>query len=296
LEKEESDMFHYGVSAALEMLPESQPVTLRGSIEELCQLAKEIGYDALELHIRDPKRYDVEEIRAVTGRYGLSICAAANGMEHTLGGLSLIDDDPVKREQAIAKVFEHVDFVSRLDARLILGIIRGNIPKGKPVQGYLDRFAEALGRICDYAVQKQVPVVLESILRYINNYLNGVPETMDFITALGHPNLSLHLDTHSMALEEKNLKESILYCKDKPLGYVHYSDNNRFYPGGGALNFSELTGALLDIGYSGFITVECLPYPSAEESARRGLAYMKHIENAVTIERQYQQIKGVIPA
>jgi sugar phosphate isomerase/epimerase len=89
-----------------------------------------------------------------------------------------------------------------------------------------------------------------------------------------------------MALEEKNLKESILYCKDKPLGYVHYSDNNRFYPGGGALNFLELTRALIDIGYTGFVTLECLPYPDAGESARRGLLYMKSIENAVTIERQ----------
>ncbi|MDR0720780.1 MAG: sugar phosphate isomerase/epimerase [Treponema sp.] len=279
-------MFQYGVSVTLEEVPESQPVTLRGSIEEVSRLAKETGYDALELHVYDPKRYDPREIRAVVERYGLSICATANGMEYTLGGLSLIDDDPDKREQAVVRVFEHIDFASELGARLIVGIMRGNIPKGKPAADYRDRFTGVLGRICDYAAQKQVPVVLESILRYINNYLNGVHETMDFITTSGYRNLSLHIDTHSMALEEKNLKASILYCKNRPLGYVHYSDNNRFYPGGGALNFLELTGALIDIGYTGFITLECLPYPSAEESARRGLLYMKGIENVVNIERQ----------
>jgi sugar phosphate isomerase/epimerase len=283
--EKELPMFQYGVSAALEELPESQPVTLRGPIEELCRLAKETGYDALELHVRDPKRYNPKEIRAVAEKHGLSICAAANGMEYTLGGLSLIDDDPDKREQAVARIFEHIDFASGLGARLIVGIMRGNIPRGKPAAVYKDRFAEVLGRICDYAAQKQVPVVLESILRYINNYLNGVHETMDFITALGYRNLFLHIDTHSMALEEKNLKGSILYCKNKPLGYVHYSDNNRLYPGGGALNFFELTGALIDIGYTGFITLECLPCPGAGESARRGLLYMKSIENAVTVER-----------
>jgi sugar phosphate isomerase/epimerase len=89
-----------------------------------------------------------------------------------------------------------------------------------------------------------------------------------------------------MAIEEKNLKDAILYCRNKPLGYVHYSDNNRLYPGGGALDFRELTRALMDIGYSGYITLECLPFPSAEESARRGLAYMKSIETMVNIERQ----------
>ena len=279
-------MFRYGISAALEELPETQPVTLRGPIEELCKTAKGIGYDALELHIREPKRYNAKKIRSVTEQYGLSICATANGMEYTVGGLSLIDDDPDKREQAITRVFEHVDFVAELGAMLIVGIMRGNVPQGKPVPPYRDRFAKALKRVCDYAARKQVSVVLESILRYINNYLNSVPETMDFITALGCKNLSLHLDTHSMALEEKNLKESILYCRNKPLGYVHYSDNNRYYPGGGALDFRELTHALVDIGYTGYISIECLPWPTAEESARRGLSYLKSIVNTVSIERQ----------
>ena len=279
-------MFLYGVSAALEELPESQPVTLRGPIEAICKTAKEIGYDALELHVRDPKRYDAEEIRTVAGQYGLSICATANGMEYTLGGLSLIDDDSDKREQAITRIFEHIDFVAKLGAMLIVGIMRGNVPRGKPVSAYRDRFAEALVRICDYAGQRKVPVVLESILRYINNYLNSVPETMDFITALGHRNLSLHLDTHSMALEEKNMRDSILYCRNKPLGYVHFSENNRYYPGAGALDFRELIRALMDIGYTGYITLECLPWPHAAESARRGLSYLKSVESAVYIERQ----------
>ncbi|MCL2381021.1 MAG: sugar phosphate isomerase/epimerase [Treponema sp.] len=279
-------MFRYGVSAALEELPESQPVTLRGPIEEICPLAKKAGYDAVELHLREPKRYDAERIRLVAGQHGLSICAVATGMEYTVGGLSLIDDDPEKREQAIARLFEHVDFASVTDALVIVGMMRGSIPKGRPASGYIDRFAGALGRVCDYAAQKQVPVVLESVMRYIINYLNSVPETMDFITSLGHKNLSLHLDTHSMAVEEKNLKDSILYCRDKPLGYVHYSDNNRLYPGGGALDFKELTHALADIGYTGYITVECLPYPGPEESARRGFSYLKSIVNAVAIERR----------
>ncbi|MCL2374668.1 MAG: sugar phosphate isomerase/epimerase [Treponema sp.] len=281
-----AEMFRYGISAALEELPESQPVTLRGSIEELCQIAKETGYDALELHVRDPKHYDAGMIRATADRYGLSICATANGMEHTIGGLSLIDDDPEKQDQAVARVFEHVDFASTLGASLIVGIMRGNIPKGKPPAPYIERFSKALSLICDYAAAKQTPVVLESILRYINNYLNSAPETMEFITSLGHKNLSLHIDTHSMALEEKNLKESILYCKNKPLGYVHYSDNNRLYPGGGAIDFKALTHALMDIGYDDYITIECLPYPNPQESAARGLSYLKGIVSAVTVERQ----------
>lgn len=282
-------MFQYGVTAALEELPLTQPVTLRGSIEELCDTAKEIGYDALELHIRDPKRYDGGKIRKTAEARDLRIAAVANGMELTVGGLSLIDDDPERRAAAVARVFEHVDFAAELGARLIVGIMRGNIPPKADRKTYLARFAQSLERICAYAEGKQVEVALESILRYISNYLCGVAETMDFICGLGYKNLSLHIDTHSMAVEEQNLERSILYCRDKPLGYVHYSDNNRMYPGGGALDFRALTRALADIGYDKYITVECLPCPTAEESARRAFAYMKSIESIVLTERQYRQ-------
>ena len=278
-------MFRYGVSAALEELPSSQPVTLRGDIDTLCRTVKEMGYDALELHVRDPKRYDAKEIRRVADSYGLPICAIANGMEYTVGGLCLIDEEEEKREAALSRMLEHADFASVLGAKLVVGIMRGNIPKGGDEKALTERFAAALRRICDYAAERQVPVVLESINRYINNYLCSVPETIDFIVAQGHPNLGLHLDTHSMAVEEKNLAESIRYCKGKPVGYVHYSDNNRWYPGGGALDFKSFTHALIDIGYDDTITVECLPYPTPEEAAIRGLRYMKVVEEAARIER-----------
>ena len=278
------DKMKYGISAALESLPLSQPVTLRGDIDTVCAQAAELGYDAVELHVYQPNRYDPAKISEAAKRYGLPICAVANGMEYTIGGLSLIDDDKSRREAAISKILEHADFSAELGAKLIVGIMRGNIPKGGDPAEYLARFSDAMVRICSHAAASSTEVVLESILRYINNYLNSVPETIDYIISLGLPNLSLHLDTHSMAMEETNLSDSILYCKAKPLGYVHYSDNNRRHPGGGALDFKALTRALLEIGYDDYVTVECVPWPDSFESARRGLEYMKAVENAAMLE------------
>ena len=295
-------MFQFAVTAALEELPLTQPVVLRGTIEEVCKTAKKYGYDAIELHIREPKRYHASVIRKTASDYGLAIAAVATGMEYTVGGLSLIDDDIVKREAALNRVYEHADFCAALSpgsasgnksgpssgnypgaslenfpgTRLIVGIMRGNVPKNGNVNVYSSIFSQNLGKICDYAEKIKVPVVVESIIRYINNYFCGVGETMDFITAQNRKNLSLHIDTHHMVVEERNIRESLLYCKNKPLGYVHYSDNNRLYPGGGAIDFKELTRTLVEIGYGGTISVECLPWPSQEECAQRAIINMKN--------------------
>ena len=277
-------MFKYGVSAALHELPATQPVTLRGDIEAVCAEAAGLGYDAVELHIREPGRYDPVKIRRAAENCGLAVCAAANGMEYTVGGLSLIDDDGAKREAAVRRLAEHADFAAGLGAMLIVGIIRGNIPKGAGPGIYRDRFGAAMRRVCGHAAGIGVKVVLESILRYINNYLNSVPETMDYIENAGIENLSLHIDTHSMAMEESDLVKSVLYCSGKPLGYVHYSENNRRYPGAGAIDFKALTKSLIKIGYSGYITLECLPWPTGPDSAGRGLIYMKAVERAARME------------
>ncbi len=277
-------MFRYGISAGLEDLPIRQPVTLRGDIESVCRQARAIGYDAVELHIREPRRYDPTAILKTARAHDLAICAVANGMEYTLGGLCLIDPDDEARKKAAERFREHIDFCAELNALCVSGIMRGNIPANANRDEVFALFLSVTKSLCEYAAGRNVVIVLESINRYINNYLNSVPETMDWIVSTGIPNLQLHMDTHSMAVEEKNPVESILHCRNRPLGYVHYSDNNRLYPGGGALDFKSLTRALLAIGYGGYITQESTALPEPFESAKRGFEYMKSIERIVRIE------------
>jgi Sugar phosphate isomerases/epimerases len=277
-------MFRYGISAGMDDLPAKQPVTLRGDMETICRQAKEIGYDAVELHVREPGRYDPALLRATAEKFGLKICAVANGMEYTVNGLCLIDPNEDARRAAFDRFIQHVDFCGELGAMCVSGIMRGNIPPSADREAVMRRFTDSTRKICEYAAKKHVRVVIESIMRYINNYLNSVPETIDWVVSTGIDNLGLHLDTHSMAVEERDPAASIRYCQGKPLGYVHYSDNNRMYPGGGAVDFKALTRALVDIGYDGYITQESTALPSPYESARRGYEYMTSIEKAARIE------------
>ena len=67
-----------------------------------------------------------------------------------------------------------------------------------------------------------------------------------------------------MLVEDRDPVQSIYETEDI-LEYVHFSDSNRKYPGAGNVDFKAIMGALMDVGYKGYITMECLPYPTELE-------------------------------
>ena len=278
-------MFQYGLSCALEALPERQPVVLRGSIEEVAQGAKEAGYRAVELHIKNPAQYDPNRLMRAIQNEGMRYCGIATGMEYTVNKLSLIDSDKKIRRAAVERLKEHIALAKELDCPVVIGIMRGNISDFDAYKREEDRLSKGLLELADYAQEIGVELVFESIMRYINNYLNTVPETADYLKKLGRSNLKLHIDTHSMIVEDADLPAAIRYSEDI-LGYVHFSDSNRRYPGGGNIDFMSAMQALIDVEYKGYITCECLPYPSPSECAVLGMEYLKALESCIRIKNE----------
>jgi len=277
----------YGLVCSLEPVPMDRPVAFQGPLETYASLVRDIGYDAIELHLRNPRQVDGQAIRETANRCGLTICALSTGLEYGLNGLSLISDDATVRQAAIERLREHIDLAAGLSDKqpclVVIGTMRSNIPDQTRRAEYEAYHTSALLDLADYARQMDVQLVIESITRYISNYLNTVPETARFLRGLGQPNLKLHIDTHSMNIEDADLPAAVLAGASE-LGYVHFSDSNRRYPGGGNIDFKPIVKKLVDIGYDGIITSECLPIPDAETAARQGLEYMKAQETCVRVE------------
>ena len=276
-------MFRYGISCSLEEQPVRQPVIIRGEIEHVASEVRRAGYDAIELFIRDPKQYDPERLMKAAKNEGLVYCAISTGMEFTRNGLCLIAEDAAARKAAVERLKEHIDLGAVIGAPVVVGIMRGSIPDFTRENEYLDYYREGLGTLCDYAKEKGTNIYVESIMRYINNYLNSVPETAGFLRSMKKDNLYLHIDTHSMVVEDKDEYNTVKDTADI-LGYVHVTDSNRGYPGAGNIDFKPIVQALYDIRYEGFISTECVPCPTEFDCAKRGLDYMKALEKIVEIE------------
>jgi len=264
----------YAIVIATEA-PENDPVLYRGNIFESMKKASLAGFDAVEIHARSPHEFDKEALLEYCNKTGMQIAAFATGMAKRIDGLSFIDDSEDIRNLAVKRVIEFVYFASSFSAGVIIGSLRGVIPDKAFSRKYYDRFYDCISNVLACAEKLNVPVLLEVINRYENNYLNTAEETLEFIRPLDSKMLKVHLDTFHMNIEETDMYKAIRMCEGK-LGHIHLADNTRYYPGSGTINFGKVFDAARSIGYQGYFSLECLTTSDPDTTVRLSMEYLSH--------------------
>ena len=263
-------------------LPEENfdALTFKGDVYENFKLAKDLGYDAVEIAIRDPKSFPVKVLEKAMREFDMEISAIGTGMAYLTEGLSLSHNDREIREKAIKRLKEHLEVAHLIDTIVIVGLIRG---KAEGRKNALELFKDSMKKVCEFAVSKNVHIVIEPLNRYESDILNTAEETVEFIESIKCENLGLLLDTFHMNIEEKDPVESIMKSK-KWLKHFHVADSNRWAPGFGHIDFKAIFQALKDINYKGFITVESIPKPeNAKKAAACAIEFLRRIEKEVGI-------------
>ena len=99
-------------------------------------------------------------------------------------------------------------------------------------------------------------VLLEPLNRYESRYLNLVADNLEILDAVAHPNAGLLPDTFHMSIEESDLP-CTLRTAGPHIAHVHLGENNRLLPGHGHLPWPDIFQALRDVGYNGYLNLEC---------------------------------------
>ncbi len=248
----------------------ARPQDARESIRQLAAL----GFDGVELAIRDPAHVDIDGLAALVRTLGLAVPAVGTGQAYLEEGLCLTAADPTIRERAVARLLAQVDAARRLDALVIVGLIHGPVPPGTDRDTAAARTLEGLGHVARAAREVGVRLVLEPINRYESNWLNTVDEVMDLIGRLGEDNVGVLPDTFHMNIEEADLPGA-LRRGGSLVWHVHVADSNRRAPGTGHLDVAALVAGLRGLGYTGYVSAEILQHPTAEQAARRTIEAMR---------------------
>lgn len=266
---------YFAVAIALEA-GKNEPVLFRGDILQCCEQARALGYDAIEIHIKDTKQVDVSALARYCEKTDFRVAAFATGLAKRIDGLSFLDDDESIRGQAVQRVKSFIEAAHLFNAGVIIGSLRGNIPDFTRREIYDARFYSCMEPIAHYAEQHNVNVMFEVINRYENNYLNNAEETITYLDKINSENVKIHLDTFHMNIEETNMVQAIQRC-DKRLGYIHLADNTRLAVGSGTIDFAQVINAVEGIGYMGALSLECLPLPSGHAAAKASIEAMNKL-------------------
>lgn len=244
------------------------PILLRGNICSNLIQAAQLGYHAIEVHTRETVRWDYPAIEEIMLEYNMKISAIVTGRLNTEGQVNLIDDIPYVTQSAIEGMKQYIEMAQRFKTDIVIGWVKGKIPNRENTQRYLDRLAYHLQILDDYAGARGVNIHLEVINRYETNIFNTSAETMEFIDKNKLVNCFVHLDTFHMGIDEVDPMAAIQLCGRK-LGYMHFADNTRCYPGSGQFDFRKIIQVLQNVGYEGYLSVECFPRPNGIIAAQQ---------------------------
>lgn len=251
-------------------------LSMRGDFKKIIKKVSEFGYEGVELAIKNPERIDVDLVFNLIKKYNLIVPAIGTGQAYGEEGLSLTNKDKEIRKKTIKRLKEQIKFAHNFGAYVIIGLIRGKYEGSVSKEKALNYFKNALLELLDFAKIYNVKMVIEPINRYETNLLNNLEEVKNFIEEINSDNIGILFDTFHSNIEEVSIEESMNKFK-KYIWHIHFADSNRYAPGMGHLNFLKILNKLKEINYSGFISLEILPYPTPEESARWGIEYLKNI-------------------
>ena len=254
--------------------------------------AAALGFDGVELAVRDPREVDGARLRDHCARLGLPVVAIGTGQAYLHEGLALAAPEAGIRRAASERLIQHIRLASILNAitgappagvQVIVGLIRGRAGEARAQAETWLR--EGLRPIVDAAAEAGVGVVIEPVNRYETDFLNTVEETVAVIERMSPPHLGLLADTFHMNIEEASIEESLRRAAPY-LRHVHVADSNRRAPGLGHLDFRRILETLQEVGYRGYLSAETLPYPDPEGAARQTVDYLRSLQAAISGRRR----------
>lgn len=259
------------------------PYPERMSLQQCLQLAKDAGFDGIELNYDldndlSPKAGTKEftEIRKLADKIGIAISGLCSFL---FWPYPLSSNDPAKRSRGLELAGKMAQAAHDLGVENLL-VVPGavHIPwrtDHEPVPNDVcDRRArEAIGKLLPQAEKLKVYLNIENI--FFNGYLMTPMEMANFVDSFNNPNVRVHFDTGNIMLFQ--FPEHWISVLGKRIKNVHLKEFTKkgtdhsletFRPLlDGTTNWPAVMDAFEQTGYRGYLTFEYFhPYPYYPEA------------------------------
>ncbi|MBI2843300.1 MAG: sugar phosphate isomerase/epimerase [Armatimonadetes bacterium] len=253
------------------------PIVMRGDVADAFAAASELGYDGVELHLRQSGDIDRAALLKLMKNYTLFVPTLGTGMAAGEDGLTFSDPNPEVRRAAVERVRGHISLASGFGSAVTIGVMSGKVGlEPETRQRNRANAIECLREVCSIAESDGVTVLLEPLNRYECDWINTVDDGLAVIDEVGASNLKLLADTFHENIEEVDIPQSLKKAGGR-LGHVHLVDSNRQAPGRGHLDLKAVVDALKEMSYKGWLSFEVLPIPSSRAAIEGGISTIRRL-------------------
>ncbi len=215
----------------------------------IAQTAK-AGFDLLEILLPTSMEFDAPTVKAQLREAGIGVVCGLN--------LSKPYHIPFHPKEATQLMKTALEKTAGVGATQLVGVLHAAIGvfTGQPrTEAEEQTVCEVWADVADYAAQLGITVAIEPINRYESYVCTSAEEVLTMLTKVNHPNLTLHLDTFHMNIEERNFYEPVVQAGNR-LRHVHMTESDRGMLGEGNVHWDDLFRALSEINYSGPLVLE----------------------------------------
>jgi len=227
------------------------------TLEEKLENLGRYGYDAIEFGGRGlPERVQaISEALSESAVKASTVCGGFGGC--------LLDPAKAERDRAVADIKALLSAAADIGAVGVIVVpVFGppRLPDLSPYKTAVEIERELLVAVLDplgaHAASVGTLLLLEPLNRYETHLLRRLGDAAAVCSRLGNPNIKLMADFFHMSIEERDVAAAIRAC-GQWLAHVHLADSNRLLPGFGHTDFVAGFRALRDVGFSGYMALEC---------------------------------------
>jgi len=256
------------------------------SWEEQCRLISEIGYQGVEVapftisdDLASVSDGDLASMKATAESFGLEII----GLHWLLAkteGFHLTSPDTEVRDRTA----EYLRLLARTCRKLGGEVLvfgsppQRNLRDGVTTTEGMGYAAEIFRSAMPEFEACQVRLCMEPLTTLETNFVNTCAEAVALMKLVDHPAFVLHQDVKAMLGAESDSIPELIHQYRDVCGHFHVNDSNLLGPGMGDTDFHPILGALLEVDYQGWVSVEVFDYaPGAEKIAKKSLDYMQQV-------------------
>lgn len=229
-------------------------------LPEKFEFAKSVGFDGIELLGRGDGQFAgrLEEIRTARAA-GVVMPSVCVQMDHFIG-----DFDAERRRDAreqmkilLSVIVEAGGFGAVTPAAY--GLFSRRLPPFTPPRSEVeDRevLLEELTALGEHAASAGATVLLEPLNRYEDHMVNTLAAAVELVSEVDLPSVAVIGDFYHMNIEEADPAAS-LRAVAPYLRHMQLGDSNRLEPGAGHYDWDSSLDALDEIGYDGWLAMEC---------------------------------------